>query len=315
MDRVRADEAVLTRPRSAPLHRFRFAAMGSAHEIVVASESAARAKRAAAAAIADVQRIERKYSRYRQDSVTAAINRAAGGARIAIDAETVGLLRYADRCHAMSDGRFDVTSGVLRRAWNFRAERPRVPSPVEVDAARRLVGWKRVQWSERDLRLPIAGMELDFGGIGKEYAADRVATICLEHGVAHALVNLGGDVRALGGRDAATPWRVGIRHPRIAGAIVRTVALVDGAVATSGDYERFFETGGRRYCHLLDARTGWPVAYWQSVSVVAPFAILAGSYATIAMLLGADALAFLALHDVPYVAIAANGDEHASQVP
>ena len=290
-----------------PLHRFRFAAMASVHEILLAAESAAQAERAAAAAITDVQRIERKYSRYRDDSVTSAINRAAGGGRVPIDAETAALLHYAHRCHALSDGRFDVTSGVLRRVWDFRARPPRLPSATQVDAARALIGWERVQWSDRDIRLPLPGMELDFGGIGKEYAADRAATICRDQGIEHVLVNLGGDVRALGGREASTPWRIGIRHPRIESATLHIVELVGGAVATSGDYERYFEVDGRRYSHVLDARTGWPVAHWQSITVSAPFAILAGSYATIGMLAGDGAIAFLERLGVRYVAVAADG--------
>ena len=150
-------------------------------------------------------------------------------------------------------------------------------------------------------------MEIDFGGIGKEYAADRAAEICREHGIAHGLVNLGGDVRAIGTRADGMPWRVGIRHPRRNDASIATVELVDGAVATSGDYQRCFDTGGRRYCHLIDARTGWPVSHWQSASVVAPLAILAGSYATIAMLLGRDAAAFLAPHGLRYLLVASDG--------
>jgi thiamine biosynthesis lipoprotein len=295
-----------TRP-ALPLHRYVFCAMASTHELLLADASAARAKRAAAAAVAEVLRIERKYSRYRDDSVVAAINRAAGRARIRIDAETAALLHYADRCHAMSDGRFDVTSGVLRRVWNFRAAPPRLPLQREIDAVRPLIGWERVQWSDRDVRLPLPGMELDFGGVGKEYAADRVATICRDNGLVHVLVNLGGDVRALGGRDESAPWRVGIRHPRIEGTTIDAIELVDGAVATSGDYQRGFDVDGRRYCHVLDARTGWPVAHWQSVSVAAPFAILAGSYATIAMLMGDEAIDFLEGVTERYVAIDRDG--------
>lgn len=294
-------------PRPAlPLHRYVFRAMASTHELLLAEASAARAKRAAAFAMAEVARIERKYSRYREDSVITAINRAAGGDAVPIDFETASLLRYADRCFVLSEGRFDMTSGVLRRAWDFRADSPRVPRDDEIAAARALVGWRRVTWSDRDIRLPASGMELDFGGIGKEYAADRAATMLRDTGIAHGLVNLGGDVRAFGGRDAHVPWRVGIRHPRGA-APLATVELFDGALATSGDYERYFELDGRRYCHLLDARSGWPVAYWQSVSVVAPLTILAGSYATTAMLVGAEAEALLAGHGLCALLVAADG--------
>ncbi|HWD35935.1 MAG TPA: FAD:protein FMN transferase, partial [Casimicrobiaceae bacterium] len=151
-----------------PLHRYVFRAMASTHELLLADASGARAKRAAAAAIDEVLRIERKYSRYRDDSVIGAINRAAGRDAIAIDGETASLLRYADRCFVLSEGRFDITSGVLRRAWDFRRVTPRVPSRDEIAAACALVGWRRVQWNAHDIRLPTSGMELDFGGIGKE---------------------------------------------------------------------------------------------------------------------------------------------------
>jgi thiamine biosynthesis lipoprotein len=281
--------------------------MASEHELVLCTAERTRAERAARAAIADVQRIEAKYTRYRDDSVTTAINRAAGGDAIAIDEETLALLRYADRCHRASAGRFDITSGVLRRAWDFRREPPRVPSGAEIDAARALIGWERVEWSERDVRLPQAGMELDFGGIGKEYAVDRAAAIVRDHGIAHALVNLGGDVRALGARLDGAPWRIGIRHPRDPAATIATAELVDDAIATSGDYVRYIEVGGRRHCHILDATTGMPVTHFQSVSVVAPLAVLAGSYATIAMLLGASARAFLDAQKVRYWAVEADG--------
>lgn len=287
--------------------RIAFRAMASDNELQLDGADAARARRAADAAIADVRRIEAKYSRYRDDSLTARINRAAGGAAVAIDAETAALLAYADRCHAESGGRFDVTSGVLRRAWDFRREPPRLPEPRVLADALALVGWREVEWSERSIRLPRAGMEIDFGGIGKEYAADRAATICAGHGVAHGLVNLGGDVRAVGPQADGRPWRVGIRHPRAPDRAIAYVDLADGAVATSGDYERFFEIDGRRYCHVLDPRTGMPVAHWQSVSVVAPLAVVAGSLATIAMLMEAEGLAFLDAQREGYVAVGPDG--------
>ena len=275
------------------LHRFGFRAMAAEHELLLDAPSEADAARAAQAAIADVARIEAKYSRYRDDSVTSAINRAAGApAPVAIDAETAALLRYADQCHGQSDGAFDITSGVLRRAWDFRRTPPRLPAADEVDALRALVGWRRVEWSDRAIRLPEAGMQVDFGGIGKEYAADRAATILTGYGVRHALVNLGGDVRALGTQPGGAPWRIGVVHPRKPDTAIGGFEVADAAVATSGDYERYFEIDGRRYSHILDARTGWPVDHWQSASVVAPVCTLAGTLATLAML-RPDADAFL----------------------
>ncbi len=286
--------------------------MASVHEIHLCGTDRAHAERAAHDAIADVKRIEAKYSRYRDDSITSAINRAAGYEAVAIDDETASLLRYADRCHALSNGSFDITSGVLRRVWDFKRQPPRVPSQDEIDALRPLIGWQHVEWSDDHVRLPERGMELDFGGIGKEYAADRAATICRERGIAHALVNLGGDVRAIGSRADGSPWRIGIRHPRNADATIATITLDDEAVATSGDYERYFELDGCRYCHLLDPRTGMPADHWQSASVVAPLAILAGSYATIAMLACDRAPAFLRAQRVRFLLVDKEGAQIAS---
>jgi len=277
------------------------------HELQIGGTDRRAADRAAALAIAEVKRIEAKYSRYRHDSVTTAINRAAGVTPVAVDAETAALLRYADRCHALSDGLFDITSGVLRRAWDFKRSPPRIPSADALAALRALIGWKRVDWSDERVWLPDAGMELDFGGIGKEYAADRAAAILRDAGIAHALVNLGGDVRAIGPRGDGMPWRVAIRDPRDTGAVVGTMLVDDEAVATSGDYERYVEVDGRRYCHILDPRSGMPVAHWQSASVVAPLAILAGSYATIAMLAGDRAPGFLDGQRVRYLLIDQDG--------
>ena len=290
-----------------PLFRFDFHAMASPNELQIWHDDEVLARKLADAAIADVRRIEAKYSRYRDDSVTTRINRAAGGASIAIDAETFALLGYADHCHRLSAGRFDITSGVLRRAWDFRRSPPRLPGEAEIAAATALIDWPGVEWSRRGVRLPRRGMEIDFGGIGKEYAADRMATICHDGGAMHALANLGGDVRAAGPQQDGTPWRVGISHPRQADAVVATVELDSGAVATSGDYERFLDFGGRRYCHIIDARSGRPVTYWQSVSVIAPLCVLAGSCATIAMLYESEAEAFLSREGVAYLAVDAGG--------
>jgi thiamine biosynthesis lipoprotein len=298
-----------------PLFRFGFDAMASPNELQIWHDDESRARTLAAAAIADVRRIEAKYSRYRDDSVTARINRAAGGAAVAIDAETYALLGYADQCHRLSAGRFDITSGVLRRAWDFRRSPPRLPDQDEIAAAIALIDWPCVEWSRRSVRLPRPGMEIDFGGIGKEYAADRMATICHDGGAPHALANLGGDVRAAGPQQDGSPWRVGISHPRQADAVMATVEIDGGAVATSGDYQRFFEAGGRRYCHVIDARSGQPVTRWQSVSVIAPLCVLAGSCATIAMLFEGEAEAFLAREGVEYLAVDSGGVLHKSAAP
>ncbi len=280
----------------------RFGAMASQCEVQLAAGDEAEAARLAAPAIAEVRRIETAFSRYRDDSIVARINRAAGGDWTEIDAETEALFAYADALYASSGGLFDITSGILRRAWDFQT--PRLPQPEKLASLCALIGWDRVERAPGRIRLPQAGMEIDFGGFGKEYAADRAAALL---GPQNGYVNLGGDLRVMGPQPDGSAWQIGIQHPRDEGAMVATIAIASGALATSGDYERFFELDGRRYCHLLDPRNGYPVGHFQSVSILAPLAIAAGSYATVAMLKQADGIDFLDASGLAYLAIAANG--------
>lgn len=285
---------------------FDFGAMASPCEVRLQGNDEAQLKRAAAAAIDEVRRIEKKYSRYDESSIVARVNAAAGsGLSIEIDDETFALLEFAARLHDLSDGLFDITSGVLRRAWNFRI--PRVPSQHEIDVLLPLIGWPKVRWDAPTVLLPRAGMEIDFGGFGKEYAADRAAELLLAAGVAHGFVNLGGDIRVVGPRTDGSGWRIAIRHPRREGETLRTCELRAGALATSGDYERYFELDGRRYCHLLDPRTGWPVNCWQSVSVFAPTCVAAGAACTIAALRQNQAEEFLCQQGLSFVLVNAYG--------
>ncbi len=172
----------------------------------------------------------------------------------------------------------------------------------------------------KQVRLPIMGMELDLGGIGKEYAADRAAAVLHSRGIAHALVNLGGDLHALGARALPelqdTAWQIEIQHPRPDTASGKSslavLALQQGGLATSGDYERFFIQDGKRYCHVLNPHAGWPVTHWQSVSVLATNTTTAGALTTIAMLKGADAVDWLAAQGVRYLAVTQDGKLHSS---
>jgi thiamine biosynthesis lipoprotein len=153
-------------------------------------------------------------------------------------------------------------------------------------------------------------MEIDFGGFGKEYAADRAAAILLKLGQRHGYINLGGDMRFIGPQADGSPWSIGIQDPRRKAAIVATVPISHGALTTSGDYERYFELDGKRYCHILDPRTGYPVQAWRSVSILAPLAIAAGSCATIAMLKNEMAVDFLDSTEMAYLAIDGEGQLH-----
>lgn len=288
-----------------PIFTIDFQAMASRCEIRLAAASGAEARALAEPALEEVRRIEAKYSRYRTDSIVSRINAAAGVSAVACDEETLALLEYADAVYRSSGGRFDITSGVLRKVWDFRMGT--VPSPQSLERLLPLVGWQQVRREGGSVMLSRAGMELDFGGFGKEYAVDRAAEILTAQGVQHGYVNLGGDMRFLGPRPDGGEWSIGIQHPRDPRATVASVPFSRGALATSGDYERFFEADGRRYCHILDPRSGMPVSYWRSVSVVSPMAIAAGSCSTTAMLLERDGVDFLEQSGLSFLAIDQDG--------
>ena len=293
--------------RTAPLDlSSQFVAMASDCEVRLAGVSAARAQTLAALAIAEVQRIEGKFSRYRADSIVSRINAAAGNdAPIAIDAETAQLLAFATQLFELSEGLFDATSGVLRRVWDFKTGRK--PSAQQLAEALPRIGWNHVQWNDQTARLMKLGMELDFGGFGKEYAADRAATLLAKEGAQHGWVNLGGDIRVIGPQPDCSPWSMGIRNPRRDDAVIASIPISSGALASSGDYERFFIEGEQRFCHILNPKTGWPAQHWQSISVIAPLCVAAGAMSTTAMLKGPDAIAFLEGQGVSYLAVDADG--------
>jgi thiamine biosynthesis lipoprotein len=290
---------------------FSFSAMACPCEVQCWASNAAQAQRWFDCARAEVQRIEQKYSRYLDTSVLSQINRNAGHSPIEVDDETAHLLNYAQTCFQASDGAFDITCGALRRVWDFRSATPHLPSPTEIDLVLERIGWQRLTWRPPLLTLAHA-MEIDLGGVAKEYAADRAAVLCAQAGASSLLVNLGGDIRALGPQPGGQPWRIGIAHPRAqAQTTVATLKLSQGGIASSGDYERFIEVDGKRYCHILDARTGLPAPECpQSVSVIAPACMLAGSHSTIAMLQGNDAQAWLEATGLSYLLITANGEVH-----
>jgi len=284
--------------------------MGSPCALHLDAESEERADPLRAEVVAEVVRLEQKYTRYRDDSLTSRINRSAGDpAGLEVDDETAGLLDYAQTAFDASGGRFDLTSGILRRAWDFRSGR--LPAQAELDALLPQVGWRLVRWRRPRLVLSKPGMQLDFGGIVKEYAADRAAELCRRRGVASALVDLGGDLAVAGPHPDGSPWRVGVRNPFGGERPLTTLAVYAGGVATSGDTERCMVVDGRRYGHLLDPRSGWPVEGPASVTALAHHCLVAGTASTVAMLRGRSAgPAWLAAEGIPHVVVDRDGRLH-----
>jgi thiamine biosynthesis lipoprotein len=269
----------------------RFSAMASPCEILLEVDQEAEARILCELAESEALRIETKFSRYRDDNIVHALNNA-GGRAVTVDDETADLLDFADRCHEISGGRFDVTSGVLRRIWKFDGT-DRVPTRKQAKALLPLVGWPKITWRRPDIIVPV-GMEIDLGGLGKEYAVDKVATLLAERTTAPMLVNFGGDLRAVGRRADGSSWQVGVELPGIEDTAGLKLKLGMGALATSGDARRFLFRGGVRYPHILNPRTGWPVMRApRSVTVLGDTCTEAGLLATLAMLHGDRAESFL----------------------
>ena len=278
--------------------------MGSPCELKLSGDSAL-CRRVAADCQREAERFETRYSRFTTDSITAQINAGAGGAVVPIDAECRAILEYAGVCWSLSDGLFDITSGVLRRVWT--KDRLQLPAPDELRPILALIDWQKVELSEAGVRLGMPGMEIDLGGVVKEYAADALAQRIGLAGIDSGVVNLGGDIFCVGSNPEGLPWRIGIKNPDGPGAIAQ-VGIANAGLATSGGYERYFDIGGKRVSHLLNPATGMPVESLASVSVIADQSVVAGSIATIALLKGqADGLDWLRALACDFLAIDASG--------
>lgn len=247
-----------------------------------------RAERIARAVETEAHRIESKFSRYRDSSVISQINRNAGRTPVAVDEETEMLVQSALEIARMTAGRFDPTVGVLRHVWDFK--NGRIPTADEIESLLPLVNFDVVSVRNRTVFLRRPGMEIDLGGVGKEYAVDQAAKLLRQEGIQAAIVNFAGDVRTVGSRSDGRPWNVAVTDPRDRDCSRFAVRVLgDAGIATSGDYERCFWKDGVRYHHILNAKTGWPARGVASVTVVAASAFHAGRFATAAFLLGAEA--------------------------
>lgn len=229
-----------------------------------------------------LEALEARYSRYRDESIVSVIKQRAGsGVLTEVDSETRALLDLAGRLWDASGGLFDITSGPLRQAWDFRADG--AADPTQIESARQLVGWDKIEWQASSLHLPAPGMEIDLGGLAKEYAADSAISLMRGLNVSSALIELAGDVATIGDSEDGTPWRVGIQNPDGDGSLC-TLQLSNAAIATSGNYARRIDYEGKQYGHLLNPKTGWPLAGPNSVSVLDSHCLTAGAVATVACL-------------------------------
>jgi thiamine biosynthesis lipoprotein len=270
--------------------------MASPCEVLLQTSNKDLASKLAELAFSEALRIEKKYSRYRDDNIMWQINNSAGNP-VSIDTETYQLLVFAQQCYELSSGLFDITSGVLRKAWRFDGT-DNIPSDEAVQALLPCLGWEQVKFNTQMISVP-ANMELDFGGFGKEYAVDRCLLNLSEHANIPVLVNFGGDIACNGALFPDASWTVGIeslaaQEGSVAQQSDKVIVIKSGALATSGDSRRYLLRDGVRYGHVLNPKTGYPiVGAPRSITVAAQSCIHAGLVATLALLQGPEAEFFL----------------------
>ncbi|MDH5370873.1 MAG: FAD:protein FMN transferase [Gammaproteobacteria bacterium] len=288
--------------------RGEFNAMASPCELLIETDDRSLAYSLTQLAFEEALRVEHKFSRYRQDNIIFKINNSHGK-KVKVDEETALLLDYADQCFQISDGFFDITSGVLRGVWKFDGS-DQVPGRNKVKTILPHIGWQKVYWNNPDFTLP-DGMEIDLGGIGKEYAVDRTAMLIRAHTDSSVLINYGGDLYATKTKKDGTGWLIGIEKPNLNSLSkdtksnhrnsIKEFQLKQGGIATSGDVYRYLLKDNIRYSHILDPHTGWPIKDApHSVTVVAESCIEAGILATLAMLKGKSASKFLKEQQVKF---------------
>jgi thiamine biosynthesis lipoprotein len=262
--------------------------MGMPVSISIVETDRDLAHRAADLAFREIGRIEKMMSTYLPESGVSVLNRLAGKEWVSLHPEIRRVIREALRYSEISDGAFDITFKSLAGLWRFEPG-GHPPSPDDVKAALPLVDYRQVLFDgDNRVMLKNPGMAIGLGGIAKGYAMDRAADVLQREGITNAIVNAGGDIRMFGRRSAKREWRVGIQDPRDKNALIEDVSLSDGAVATSGDYERFYIHEGVRYHHILDPRTGFPARGCRSVTVISETAMMADGLATAVFVLGPE---------------------------
>jgi len=271
------------------MYDLQFKAMGTDCRIRFTAVDKGQAVQLTRESVAWVARFESRYSRFRDDSLIAFVNKRAGDDWIEIDDEFESLLNLCDELMFLSEGVLDPTSLPLITLWDYRRKHQTLPSEAEVEAARALVGWQKVERRSGAVRLPTRGMSLDLGGFGKEYAVDQVAGIAVSLGIQNMMVDFGRDIRVMGAPPTRPAWHIALEDPQRPGQHWTSLALSNAGVASSGDYRRFFEYQGDRFGHILDPRNGRPVSNATlSVSVIASSCLEAGVLSTSAFVFGIE---------------------------
>lgn len=274
--------------QSAKAHTKTLILMGSRFEITAISHSDSLAWRAITAAETEIRRIEKLISSWDPNSQTSQINQAAGISPVKVDDELFQLIRRSQKISQLSGGAFDISFASIDRIWRFDGSMEMLPDSNEVAQSVANINWRKIQLrpDSQQVFLVQKGMKIGFGAIGKGYAANRAKTLMLRMGITSGLVNAGGDLIAWGQRADNSPWSIGIAEPQNPASIFARLEINNQAVVTSGNYEKYVVFNGKRYAHIIDPRTGWPVQELKSVTIICPDAELADGLATAIFVLG-----------------------------
>ena len=264
------------------------AIMGTAIVVELWASDARRARAAIDAVMAEMHRIDHAMSPHRPQSELSCINREAAHQPVRLSDEMVGLIERAIAFSALSGGAFDITYASAGQLYDYRHAVQ--PSPDALARACQAIGWRGLHLDPQARTLAFAhpGMRIDLGGFAKGHAVDNATALLRRHGITHAWVSAGGDSRVIGDRRGR-PWTLGVRHPRQARGLVALLPLIDTAVSTSGDYERFFERDGVRHHHIIDPATGRSPAAIHSVTILAADGLTAEALSKSLFVLGVEA--------------------------
>ena len=275
-------------------HSVKTKLMGSAFEFIVCANDPWSGDELLQACIDETTRLEKLLTEFSDNSETALINKNAGIKPVTISEETYQLISRSKNISELTDGAFDITSGILKKLYNFKQKSFQLPSYQKVSGTLKKTGYKKIKLlNGNKIFLEQTGMHIGFGAIGKGYAADRVKKLMLEKNVPCGVINASGDLVAWGIRPNGEPWKVGIANPDQSDRILLWLPLDGMAIATSGNYEQYFEINGFRYSHNIDPKSGYPVRGIKSVSVISPSAELSDALATAVTVMGVDAGLYL----------------------
>ncbi len=264
--------------------------LGTQVEVKVYHRDRERAEEVIDLAFQEVERIENLLSKYRKGSDVSLLNRESSGNEVKVNPETLKVINASLRYAELTNGTFDITVAPLMELWGFVKKESRIPTDEEIVEALSLINHKGLILNEVEGTVMFGkeGMSIDLGGVAKGYAVDRAIVVLRREGIKSGMVNAGGDIFVMGSPSDRDFWRIAVEHPKGKGKYLTILELKDQAVATSGDYRKFFEIGGKRYCHIMDPRTGRPVKGMLSVTTIADSCLEADALATAVFVMGKE---------------------------